>query len=83
MVHQAVKHDLSEAPDSMLLDELVDEYQAVHFNHMLHAEMAEMGGDCVTCHHYSPKGHIVFPVTASGATTPSALCATFQQPVRP
>ena len=58
MVHQAANHDLSEAPDSMLLDDLVDEYQAVHFNHKLHAEMAEMGGDCATCHHYSPKGHI-------------------------
>ncbi len=58
IVHQSASHDLSEAPDSMLLDELVDEYQAVHFNHKFHAEMAEMGGDCVTCHHYSPKGDI-------------------------
>lgn len=58
MVHQSVKHDLEEAPDTMVLDQLEDLYQPVNFNHKLHASMAQMGGDCVTCHHYSPKGHI-------------------------
>jgi len=51
-------HELSEAPDSALLDQLADLYQPVHFNHKLHAGMAQMGNDCATCHHYSPPGHI-------------------------
>jgi hypothetical protein len=56
--HAANDHKLSEAPDSMLLDDLVDLYQPVHFNHKLHARMAEMGGECSTCHHYSPTDKI-------------------------
>jgi hypothetical protein len=58
MVHQTSKHGLGEAPDSMLLDQLANLYGPVQFNHKLHATMAEMGGECATCHHYSPKGHI-------------------------
>ncbi|MBD3335631.1 MAG: hypothetical protein GF355_08950, partial [Candidatus Eisenbacteria bacterium] len=52
------EHAVSEAPGEMLLDELVDLYQAVHFDHKLHAEMSVMGSDCATCHHYSPEGEI-------------------------
>lgn len=52
------KHALTEAPDTMVLNEIADLYQAVEFNHKLHASMAQMGGDCGTCHHYSPAGHI-------------------------
>ncbi len=58
MAHQTVKHELFEAPDSILLGDLADQYQPVHFDHKLHAEMAEMGSECSTCHHYSPQGHI-------------------------
>ena len=52
------KHELSEAPDTMVLDEIADLYQAVDFNHKLHAGMAQMGNNCGTCHHYSQEGHI-------------------------
>jgi len=55
---QTSKHSLTEAPDSMLLDKLVNEYSAVHFNHKIHADMSDMGKGCETCHHYSPRGHI-------------------------
>ncbi len=56
--HGADLHSLKEAPDSMLLDELVNLYQGVHFNHKNHARMSQMGGNCSTCHHYSPTSKI-------------------------
>ncbi len=58
MVHQNSIHALGDAPDSMLLSQLSDLYQPVHFNHGVHASMAQMGTDCGTCHHYSPPGKI-------------------------
>ncbi len=58
MTHTTSTHKLAEAPDTMLLKELADTYQPVHFNHKLHAGMAEMGDSCATCHHYSPPGRI-------------------------
>ena len=51
-------HTLPESPDTVVLDLLTDLYQAVQFNHGLHANMAQMGHDCATCHHYSPPGQI-------------------------
>jgi len=54
----ASRHKLAEAPDSMLLNKLVNEYNPVHFYHKLHAQMSGMGKGCQTCHHYSPPGHI-------------------------
>ena len=51
-------HSLMEAPDQFVIDELTDLYQPVTFNHKLHADMAQMGGDCEICHHFSPPGHI-------------------------
>ncbi len=51
-------HKLIEAPDSMLLDALVDQYGPVHFNHRIHARMSEMYQGCPTCHHFSPEGRI-------------------------
>jgi hypothetical protein len=52
------KHQVSEAPDSLLLDKLVDQYSAVHFNHKIHAQMSDMYKGCETCHHFSPPGQI-------------------------
>lgn len=52
------KHALSEAPDTFVIGQLAELYQPVQFNHKLHADMAEMGGNCETCHHYSPEGRI-------------------------
>ena len=58
MTHVTAAHKLSEAPDTIILDYLADEYQAVRFDHKAHADMAEMGLQCATCHHYSPEGRI-------------------------
>lgn len=58
MVHQTGHHALAEAPDSLRLDDLVELYEPVRFDHRAHASMAEMGNDCATCHHYSPPGTI-------------------------
>jgi hypothetical protein len=58
MTHITTRHALTEAPDTMLLREIEAEYQPVHFNHKLHADMAEMKDSCSTCHHFSPPGQI-------------------------
>ncbi|UCG60898.1 MAG: cytochrome c3 family protein [Candidatus Zixiibacteriota bacterium] len=55
---QSSTHGLSEAPDSILLDELAAEHLPILFDHKPHARMAGMGDDCSTCHHYSPEGEI-------------------------
>lgn len=41
-------------PDLVILDQLVDLYQPVPFNHKSHAAMAEMWDGCATCHHRPP-----------------------------
>lgn len=52
------QHSLTEAPASILMDKLVNQYSAVNFSHKLHAEMAEMNKSCATCHHFIPKDRI-------------------------
>ena len=46
----------AQGPDVVILNELEDAYLPVPFDHRGHAEMAEMAGGCVTCHHYTPRG---------------------------
>lgn len=58
MTHITSDHSITEAPASIILGELADQYQPVIFDHKAHANMAEMGLDCATCHHYSPPGRI-------------------------
>jgi hypothetical protein len=41
-----------ESPETVLLKELVDVYEAVEFSHAEHADLAEEG--CGSCHHHSP-----------------------------
>ncbi len=43
-------------PDVIFLDMLEGNYLPVPFDHEGHAKMAEMGGGCTTCHHFTPKG---------------------------
>lgn len=68
------KHKVTEAPDSLLLDKLVDQYSAVHFNHKIHAQMSDMNNGCPTCHHYSPPG-VIPPCSEchGGETNPANL----------
>ncbi len=58
MLQEHAKHTVTEAPDSMLLKILVNEYGPVRFNHKLHARMSDMDKGCAECHHYSPEGRI-------------------------
>ena len=44
-----------ESPDVIIIDKLEDLYEPVRFSHKLHADMAEMSGGCVICHHYTPQ----------------------------
>ncbi len=43
-------------PSVVILGELEDAYLPVPFDHKGHADMAEMGGGCSTCHHFTPEG---------------------------
>lgn len=52
------KHQVKEAPESLILDAISEQYGAVKFNHGLHAEMSGMNEGCAHCHHYSPAGEI-------------------------
>ncbi|MCP3905257.1 MAG: hypothetical protein GY715_16650 [Planctomycetes bacterium] len=39
----------------LILDDLEDLYEPVFFDHRVHADMADMGGGCASCHHHSPE----------------------------
>jgi len=56
--HFTSEHLLSEAPDTIELDFIAKEFESVRFDHKSHADMAQMGLSCNTCHHYSPKDRI-------------------------
>jgi hypothetical protein len=47
------EHASDDGPDVVIIDQLANLYEPVVFAHKLHAEMGEMGGGCVLCHHYS------------------------------
>ena len=44
---------VDDGPDVIILEQLADLYKPVLFAHKLHAEMSEMTGGCINCHHYS------------------------------
>ena len=44
-------------PAVVTIGALSDLYEPVVFNHERHAQMSQMGGGCVACHHYTAKGH--------------------------
>jgi len=54
-IHQSA----DEAPELFRIDVLSNIYEASIFTHKLHAEMADMSGGCVSCHHFNPPGKIV------------------------
>jgi hypothetical protein len=54
-------HDLSsmDSPDIVVINTLVEHYEAVTFDHAAHASMSGMGGhNCSICHHENPDGQI-------------------------
>lgn len=59
--HQPTYKDFTEMalPDSCILDQLVDRYEPVVFNHAKHAKMSGMGGaSCRLCHHANEEGWV-------------------------
>jgi hypothetical protein len=55
LVARASDQPVDTGPNVVILRELEDTYEAVPFEHKLHAKMAEMWNGCVTCHHRSPQ----------------------------
>lgn len=46
-------------PEVVLLDQLSNQYVPVVFAHKLHAQMTDMSGGCVLCHHHNPGNGIL------------------------
>lgn len=59
------------APHMIQMDEIEGPYQVVPFDHKTHEEMAKMGDDCGTCHHYTPPGSSEPPCVQCHSVTPS------------
>lgn len=53
-VHQPAE----KGPDVIKIDKLAEKYSGVTFSHKVHAQMAEMGGGCASCHHYNTAGPV-------------------------
>jgi hypothetical protein len=60
-------------PDVVILRELENTYEAVPFEHRLHAKMAQMWDGCVTCHHRSPQTTAAAPGTATAGSEPATV----------
>lgn len=54
----SVHHSPEMAPDTIYINVLSNLYGPSVFSHLAHAEMAEMSGGCVSCHHFNPPGAI-------------------------
>jgi hypothetical protein len=53
-----VNEEAGKTVNVVTLDELSKKYMPVIFPHRDHAQMSEMSGGCVTCHHYNTDGPI-------------------------
>ncbi|MGE5795206.1 MAG: cytochrome c3 family protein [Ignavibacteria bacterium] len=54
-VHQSAV----EGPEAVKLDQLSDKYMPVVFSHKIHAQMSQMSGGCIGCHHYNTAGPVL------------------------
>ena len=57
-----VYHSAEKTPNIININVVKSEkdiYQKVEFTHRLHAEMSNMAGGCVICHHYNPPGKVI------------------------
>ncbi len=54
-----LQNTAEEAPELITIDKLARVYEPSIFTHKLHAEMSEMSGGCITCHHYNPPGKVL------------------------
>lgn len=46
-------------PEVIKIEKLGERYGPVYFSHRIHAQMSEMGGGCVSCHHFNTTGPIL------------------------
>ncbi len=65
----------SYGPDVVILKDLVDQYEAVPFDHKSHAQMADMWDGCVTCHHLAPDA-ATRPATAPAGEATAHVAAS-------
>lgn len=63
----------SDAPELIRIDTLSMEYEASIFTHKLHAEMSDMAGGCISCHHLNPPGKILSCIKCHEAGTKTDL----------
>lgn len=55
----SVYHSPKEGPESVLINEMSENYTGVVFSHRIHAEMSEMSTGCTGCHHYNTTGPVL------------------------
>jgi len=72
------KMTATEGPEFVILNELEDLYDPVVFSHKLHADMANMSGGCVACHHFTPTNQAHPP--CKDCHSPEILHADLKQP---
>lgn len=51
---KGVKLSSEQGPEFVVLDDLEKLYDSVVFSHKTHAEMTNMSGGCISCHHFTP-----------------------------
>jgi len=52
-------YSAEKSPKTIRMDEVAGMYGPVDFSHRAHAEMGEMGGGCLSCHHYNQSRPIM------------------------
>lgn len=55
----SVYHSPKEGPETVVINEMSDNYSGVVFSHRVHAEMSEMSSGCTGCHHYNTTGPVL------------------------
>lgn len=55
----SVYHSPQEGPQTVVIDEMSENYTGVVFSHRVHAEMSGMSSGCTGCHHYNTTGPVL------------------------
>ncbi len=55
----SVYHSPQEGPQTVVIDEMSENYAGVVFSHRVHAEMSGMSSGCTNCHHYNTTGPVL------------------------
>lgn len=62
-----------QGPEVVLLDQLSSQYVPVIFAHRLHAQMTEISGGCVLCHHFNSAHRILACRECHSVSNPESL----------